>query len=216
MAGICPRFCHTYFCVKRVKLIRPKDTGGQCSHRPKSKQGGWAGLPDLWPGECVIVQSEKKNCCAGVGWICRAAPWWPWQHGPRRRLCLLAWPLTGWWRKVCPSSSSLSSTAHSLPRSSGAFQLSQQQLTPLGAQASCALVLAGTWGCPESGAALLSLSWFFLLSLRACRGKCVLCHRLIFFFLEGCRLHNCTQATWSRSARFQRTAYGCGDGEVPN
>lgn len=61
MAGICPHFCHTYFRVKRVKLIRPKDTGGQYSHRPKSNQGGWAGLLDPWPGERGIVQSEKKN-----------------------------------------------------------------------------------------------------------------------------------------------------------
>lgn len=69
MAGICPQLCHTYFLVKRVKLIRRKDTGGQYSHRPKSKEGGWAGLLDLWPGESVIVQNEKKNqttYCAGM------------------------------------------------------------------------------------------------------------------------------------------------------
>ena len=60
MAGICLHFCHTYFHMKRVKLIRPKDSGGQYSHRPKSKQGDWAGLLDLWPGERVIVQSEKN------------------------------------------------------------------------------------------------------------------------------------------------------------
>lgn len=41
--------------------MRPKDTGGQYSHRPKSKQGGCAGLLDLWPGESVIVQSGEKK-----------------------------------------------------------------------------------------------------------------------------------------------------------
>jgi len=69
MAGICLRFCRASFPVKRVKLVRRKDTGGQYSHRPKPKRGGWAGLPDLWPGEDALVQNEKplSRWCGGPG-----------------------------------------------------------------------------------------------------------------------------------------------------
>ena len=134
-------------------------------------------------------------------------------------LCLL--PLAGQRGKACPPSPSLAAAACSLPRSPGSSQLSQGWLTPRGAQASCALVLAQ--GHPEPGAAFLALAWLLLSSFCARRGGvCLVVDWFIFFFsffsifIEGCRLCNRTHATWSRSACFRRTAYGCGDGEVPN
>lgn len=93
VAGVCPHFCHTYFCVEMVKLVRPKDTVDTYTCQNRRREAWFGGS---MAGERGVMQGEQALFC-WCGWNCSAVLWWPRQPRAWRRLCLLAWPLTGWW-----------------------------------------------------------------------------------------------------------------------
>lgn len=174
MAGICPHFCHAYFHAKRVKLIRPKGTGGQYSQSPKSKRGGWAGLLALWPGERVIAQSEKTTPLCRRGLNLQSSP-----------VVALAASCSEEALPACMASDRTVEKSPSfllLPFLGCSLAPSFIQCFPAvpvtAEPAACtSLPCPGPcWhlGMPRArrrGASLLSLRWFFRPSLRACRGS---------------------------------------------
>lgn len=148
---ICPHFCHTYICVEGALLTRCRRSV-LTQAKIKAGKPGWfpASVPRITP---YRAEWGEKNvlCWCGLNF-----------QGSPVVVALAAWcseekealPVGMVSDSVVEKSLTFilfSFLSCSLTHSSGAFQQPQQQLTPLGAQSSCALLLAGTWGCPESG-----------------------------------------------------------------
>lgn len=181
MAGVCPHFCHTFFCVERIKLIRPKDTVGQYLQMPESQQGGWVGVLNLWQEDVVFCRLNKP-CFAGVGGTAVQS-----RGGPGSLVLGGGFVcLHGLWQdsEVCASSPSLFSALHSLPPS-GSFQL-PQKAADLSVCTSCPCPgPCWHWVCPEPGEEeQLSSLWAGSFS---CPFVSVgeVCAKDIFFFLRA-------------------------------
>lgn len=198
MAGVCPYFCHTYFCVERVKLIRPKDTVGQYLGQNQSREAGlvcwicgrktwyyagWTSLVVLvWVElQCSLVVAQAVSCSE------EALPAW---MASDRMVESVLLPLPFLQLFTC---SLLHLVLSSCPRSSRPLWLHKLPVP-------WSLLALSMSRARRRGAALLSLGWFFLLSLCACRGSvCCLIDSFFFFFRAA---DGVTAPTWSGSAFF--------------